>query len=475
MNLLNNRHNFKVYRALTDRGIYYSEERGALISNTINDLKQELNPELNKKAIDLFLTLRYIPAPYTIYTGIKKLPVIHSLEAEEGKVKIRERKIFYNAKDSYKKLVCEAKKALFDCVSREVEGEKKVGLLLSGGIDSSSILAVLSKLNVEVLTYTLGFDRRDPDLLISRKLAEHFHTKHKEIILKDFPKETFDKVISKMDEPVADPTYIPVRTLAEKVDNEVKKIFVGEGGDEIFGGYPEFRYLALAKFARYLPQPLRAITYCFRDSKTKNRISKFLQYYPSYSKAFLYLKSVFTPEQKRQLYTKDFMEGLEVENGKIFAFNKQFEFSQNVINFYLKSQLSARLISKYPQDTKYKFYFPMLSNQILSLMIEAPIEYKFNLISGRNKIILRAMLKGLLPQDILNRRKRGFTVPIAQWMKGSLKKEIERVLSKEQIQNNKMFNWDFVKLIVDNHNKSFYWRNKLWSLFTLEKWLAAHC
>jgi len=475
MKWVNNNQRFKITRNLVDRAIYYSKEKGILTSSKIDDLKVRLNPQLDKKAIDLFLTLRYIPAPYTTYRGIKKLPVFHTLEIEPGRIKIKEEQANYQKKEfSYKQITNELRKALFEHVSGEVKDEEKVALFLSGGIDSSSILAILSRLNVKVHTYTLGFNDKDPDLLASRRLARHFSTKHREIVLRDFPKEIFEEVILKMDEPVADPTFLPTKVLVNSLDEDLNKVFIGEGGDEVFGGYPEFRYIELAKFVRHLPRFLQIFAYLFEEKEKKKRIGNFLLDYYNYSKAFLSLKSVFTLDEKEQLYSKEFKKGLDVEKGEIFSFNSQLRFSQNIINFYLKSQLPARLISKYPQNSKYRFCFPMLYNKIVPLMIKAPIKYKFDYFWGKDKKILREVMKDLLPSFVLNRKKRSFTVPIDQWMKGSLKKEIEKTLNKEDIKDSGRFQWDFVSSIIYSRDKSFYWRNKLWSLFVLEKWLAMH-
>ena len=471
----NNKQELAKKRDLLDKEIYYSEGKGVLINDRINGLKSRLNPELNKKAIDLFLSLRYVPAPYTIYKGIKKLPVFHSLILEQDKISVKEKRVFNQSKEcSYNQTRDKFKKALFEYISQEVRSEEKVALLLSGGIDSSTVLAVLSRFNIKIHTYTVGFNSKDPDLLISRKLAKRFSTEHQEVILEDFSEEAFDKVIFQMEQPVADPTYIPTRVLIDVLNEDIKKVFVGEGGDEVFGGYPEFSYVELGRFVHLLPGPLRSFASKFVDKEKRERVADFLRFYPDYTKAFLYIKSVFTPQEKEELYTEDFKQNLKVEQGEIFGFNSRFNFTQNIINFYLENQLPDRLLPKYPRGAKYKFCFPFLSDKIISIMTKAPVRYKFNPFLGQDKKILRDIGRELLPASVFSRKKRGFTVPLSLWMGRRLGKEIEKTLNKGNIQSSGRFNWKYVEKVLNDYDKNIYWRNKLWALFVLERWLKTN-
>ena len=188
----------------------------------------------------------------------------------------------------------------------------------------------------------------------------------------------------------------------------------------------------------------------------------------------MYLKSVFTPEEKEGLYCSEFKKDLETEKGRLFAFDNQLKFSQNLINFYLDNQLPERLMVKYPGNTKFKFCFPMLNNKLVSLMIDAPLNYKFSYFLPTNKRLLRNLVQDLLPRFALRRKKKPFSVPIDQWMKGRLKEELKKILNEKDVRNKRRFNWHAIKAIIYSKDKSFYQRNKLWCLFVLEKWLALH-
>jgi len=381
--------------------------------------------KLTNREIDLFLTLRYVPS--------------------FDKVSKEYPKYNYN----FKTFVEKSREIFLDNIKKEIKGEKSVALFLSGGVDSSAVLAALSTFDIKVKTYTLGFYKSDPDLLLARRLSKYYGTKHKEIVLDKFPKRVFEECIKNMELPNGDPTIIPVRVLTGQVEG-VKKIFVGEGGDEVFGGYPEFRHIVLSEYFKYLPN--------------------FFKYLSSSSKSFLYLKSVFTPEEKGKLYSNNFK--VEIENGAVFNFKKKLSFLQNVMKFYLENQLPNRLMSKYPQDNNFKFCFPMLDKRLIDLMLFAPKKYKFNLINRENKKVLREVMKPEQPAFIYKTKKRGFTVPVEKWMDGGLKKEVSKVLNKEEIEKEGRLNWDFIQEVLTNYKKNFYWRNKLWTLLVLEKWLV---
>jgi len=399
---------------------------------------------LTNKQIDLLLTLRYVPL--------------------SNKVS----RVYPEYNYNFKTFVKKSREIFLDNIKKEIKGEKKVALFLSGGVDSSAVLAALSTFDIKIQTYTLGFSKNDPDLQLARKLSEYYATEHKEIILDELPKQTFEKCIKNMELPNGDPTVIPVRVLMEQVKG-VRKIFVGEGGDEVFGGYPEFRYIVISKYFRCFPNFIKNIFFNFTNEEIKERGRNFFKYLNNPLRSFLYLKSVFTPEEKEKLYTDNFK--VNMEDGAVFNFKKKLSFLENIMVFYLENQLPGRLITKYPQDNKFKFCFPMLDKKLIDLMLFAPKEYKFNLIDGKNKKVLREMMKSGQPAFIYKAKKRGFTVPVEKWMDGSLKKEVEKVLNKERIEKEGRFNWNFVQKVLTNYKKSFYWRNKLWTLFILEKWL----
>ncbi|HEC91970.1 MAG TPA: asparagine synthase [Candidatus Atribacteria bacterium] len=463
-----------ISRSLIDENIYYTENgKDVFITSNLDEVKNKINPSIDKKAIDLYLTLRYVPAPYTMYKGIKRVPVFHNLNVKKDEIRIQKKEMSAPKDYDYKTFVRKSRELLLDNISNKIKDESEVALLLSGGIDSSVVLAALSKFDVGIKTYTLGFSEDDSDLLHARKLAEFYSTDHKEIILGDFPEKVFQKIISNMENPNGDPTLIPVKILIENVKG-VNKIFVGEGGDEVFGGYPEFRFIELGRYMKVFPTFIKSFAINFMQGEIKERGSLFLRYYnTNHAKSFLYLKSVFAPEEKEKLYTNDFKNGFEIEDGDIFNFTPDLGYLQNVMGFYLENQLPGRLIPKY-YTKNFKFCFPLLDERMVDLMLLAPLEYKFSLIRGKDKKVLRKFMKPELPSFILNRKKRGFTVPIEKWMKGKLKEEINKTFNKEKIKKRKRFNWAYVQKVLRDYDKNFYWRNKLWSLFVLERWLDEH-
>lgn len=403
--------------------------------------------KISNKEIDLLLTLRYVPS---FNKNLMEYPRYN-----------------YN----FKTFVEKSCKILLENIEKEIKGETQVALFLSGGVDSSVVLAVLSTFDIKIKTYTLGFSKSDPDLLLARKLSKYYGTEHKEIILTDFPKKIFEECIKNMEVPNGDPTVIPVRILTKQVEG-VNKVFVGEGGDEVFGGYPEFRYSVLSKYFKFSPIFVTSILCNAIGGQIKERGKEFFKYLNNPSKSFLYLKSVFTPKEKAKLYSNKFK--VNIEDGSIFEFRKDLFYSQNIMKFYLENQLPGRLISKYPKDNKLKFCFPMLDKKLIDLMLFAPLKYKFNLINGKNKKVLREVMKPEQPRFIYKTKKRGFTVPIEKWMSKGLKKEVSNVLNKDKIEKEKRFNWSYIQEVLINYKKNFYWRNKLWCLFVLEKWLAKY-
>lgn len=463
-------------KELTDEDIFYNRDvKNLKLTYDIKDLREELNPPLNKKAIDIYLSLGYIPAPLTVYEGIYRIPAFSELRAYNGSFLIQKKPFsILNRKFTEEKLKVEIKESFLKSIKEEINGEKKVGLLLSGGIDSSTVLAFLSQFNIPIHTYTVGFHKQDPDLLAARKLSNIFSTKHNEILVNHIPIKIFNDFIKNLNQPVSDMAYLSVRIILENIDREINKVFCGTGGDEVFGGYETLIKVDQAKYIKFFPKIIQKFVPWIiqpKNQESRQAIRNFLKYYNNYSKSFHYISSFFNFKEKHKLYNKN-MRDLSIDQGEIFNFNDKIRYSQNLMSYFLEKQLQARLIGKYAKDYSFKYCFPFLTNELISLMINVPVKYKYNIFLEKDKIILRKILKELVPISIAKRAKKGFNVPFDYLLKGDLGEEIKRILSnKENINRLGMFKFEFIENLLQNFKSKSIGGIKIWTLFVLIKWI----
>jgi len=365
-----------------------------------------------------------------------------------------------------------------------------LGAFLSGGIDSSTIVAMMAAASkTPIRTYSIGFDTGSSgayynELPFARQVSNLFKTEHKEILVRPNVVELLPKLLWHMDEPVADSAFITTYLVAEFASPDVKVILSGVGGDEIFGGYQ--RYLGDFYGRQYRKFPgwfRRGVLAPIMERLPKDRHSPLLNYLRL---AAAFVKSsdlpledqyrayvqVFSGETLEQLMVSGHVNGSEDALAAAFATANEDDGLQRMMHVDMLTQLPNDLLmltDKMTMAASIECRVPLLNYELVELAAQMPSHLKIK--NGTLKHVLKDALSDILPKKILNRRKRGFGAPMGAWLKRELAPLMAQVLSRESIENRGIFNWNFINRTIELHrtNRADH-TDHLLSLINLEIW-----
>ncbi len=446
-------------------------------------LEAEIERKINNNALLSYLAFNFTLGNQTIFDKIKKVMggyiIIYDLKKKKTKTlqywDIKE-KIEKRPEEYY---VHKLRMLLEESARLRLRSDVPVGAFLSGGIDSSvSVSFARNKVDYDFHTFSVGFESFS-ELEYAKKVAEYLNTDHHEIfiyennVIKHFPKITWH-----YDEPVGDAAIIANYFLSKKARKYVKVVLAGEGGDELFGGYPKYKfnlkYHHIFKIPWLLRRPIRIFT-VFSDLLPKpwNRRVRFFSEYvsqPNILFANQYTNRVIKDEEIKKL------------TGKLVNINEHIvlptKTPKNPLNGMLsidcKNLLPEKYLMKADKATMangVEERLVLLDKEIINFAFSIPSELKIK--NGIEKYILRKAAENNLPKDILQREKQGFGVPIEHWIKGEMKDYILQKLEEEEFIK-KEFRSEAIKRISDNVKRrkinNYYQATVVWTLFALEEW-----
>ena len=461
--------------------IFASELKGILCHESVK-------PSISPDSIDLYLTMEYVPSPYTIFNDIYKLEKGHFLLYDNSKLK-KEKwyDISFTPKLMYKKEIDYINKLdtlMKDSVRFRTISDVSIGCFLSGGLDSSLITYYLSEISKEkVKTFSIGFeDYSFDETNYANIISKHFDTDHNsETFSESKMFELLPNVWKNMDEPFADPSLLPTFLLSHFTNQQVKVCLSGDGADEIFAGYPT--YLA-HKIASLIPKQLYSLisqTSSFLPVRHKNmsfdfklrQFSRGLRY--RNKERHQYWLGSFKNNEKQKHYLKYFKNCLSNENNlkQILKQNsnelKDWEINlEQDFNFYLTDDMLVK-IDRTSMANSLEVRVPYLDHNIVEFMVKCPSKLKYHGITS--KYLLKQLAKKYLPHEVVNRSKKGFGIPIAKWFCGSLKKPLREILRNPNSFVNTIFEKGYTNQLMENHFQKKQNNGKmLWTLFTLENW-----
>ena len=461
--------------------IFASELKGILCHESVK-------PSISPDSIDLYLTMEYVPSPYTIFNDIYKLEKGHFLLY--GNSKLKKEKwydISFTPKLMYKKEIDYINKLdtlMKDSVRFRTISDVSIGCFLSGGLDSSLITYYLSEISKEkVKTFSIGFeDYSFDETNYANIISKHFDTDHNaETFSESKMFELLPNVWKNMDEPFADPSLLPTFLLSHFTNQQVKVCLSGDGADEIFAGYPT--YLA-HKIASLIPKQLYSLisqTSSFLPVRHRNmsfdfklrQFSRGLRY--RNRERHQYWLGSFKNNEKQKNYLKYFKDSLSNENNlkQILKQNsnelKDWEINlEQDFNFYLTDDMLVK-IDRTSMANSLEVRVPYLDHNIVEFMVKCPSKLKYHGITS--KYLLKQLAKKYLPHEVVNRSKKGFGIPIAKWFCGSLKKPLREILRNPNSFVNTIFEKGYTNQLMENHFQKKQNNGKmLWTLFTLENW-----
>lgn len=473
----------------------YAIKNGNIIfASEIKSILQdpEISREVDINALDSYLTYQYVPAPETMFSGINKLPPAHSLVWENGKIKI-ERYWNLNFQNKINMAEDEFCQRTLDLLTEATKirlvSDVPLGVFLSGGIDSSAIVGLMSKLSSHpVKTFSIGFEEETfNELKFARKVAKIFATDHHEYIVKPEALNILPKIIWHFNEPFADSSCIPTYYLSKMTRQEVTVALNGDGGDETFAGYERYVANKIANIYNLIPQSIRKNLVSFittvlpESTRRKDFIKRFKRFAKandsSRERRYARWMSIFDDDLKSNLYSeklKNRLKGIDSWNYLLDAYR------QSDANNFIDATLFVDIMTYLPGDLLVKIDISSMANSLEArspfldhklMEFAASIPSNLKLKGWTTKYLLKKALTKILPKDILNRRKAGFGVPIGTWFRQELKDYAYDILLSEKSLKRGYFKKEAIKRILDEHTKGKIDHGaRIWSLINFELW-----
>ena len=467
---------------LGKKPLYYSEIAGGLVfGSEIKALLQHpaVQREPNVEALELFLSLHYVPTPITAFVGIQRIPPGHWLSWHSGRLEVgRYWDLAYGdeSQASESEVRTETLRLLRESVAIRLESEVPLGAFLSGGLDSSTVVALAAEASsVPLKTFSIGFgslsfDESDYARLVSR----HFGTDHHELRLDEAPTETIHDLARQFDQPFGDSSAIPTLQVAKITKPYVTVVLTGDGGDETFAGYDRYRLARLAPYFA-LPRPVLHGLYTAAGpfGRFLGRAERILRGRP-HSLAEAYLVTLFQP--------------VSLDVGTSAGGDPRFRRATESMRRYfrrdgafgLDSMLAADIHNYLPDDLLVKVDMATMAHSLEArspLLDHRLMEFTANIAAsvkmrrGQPKRLLKLAMEGILPKQILTRSKQGFGVPLAHWLRTDLADVMRDSLLSERAAARRHFNAGDLKRMVDDTlagNETY--KYLIWDLITLELW-----
>jgi asparagine synthase (glutamine-hydrolysing) len=480
--------------------LYYSFMDGKFFfASEIKSLMQcrLIKKEINYNSLNSFFTFRYVSGENTIINGIKRLLPGNTLTYKNKKIRIKQYWDLHfnlgNKSDEY--YINSFKKLFEDSVKKRLMSEVPLGLFLSGGIDSTSILSYASRFSDKpIKTFNLSFSEwPDNETDYAKQASQFFNTDHKEVSVNSEIIKILPKVIWYMDEPVADPTAILNYVLAEKAKKYVKVILMGEGSDEIFGGYEQYKIMKITEnYNKIIPNFIQkslinSLTRILPKENFFIKLSNYLNCTKDTSKSCIELLSIFNRSEKELLYSYNLNKKISNSSYDIDIIRKYFKNSYDIINkmalFDIKNWLPNNMLLKVDRTlmaNSIEGRVPFLDHRIVELSSKIPPRLKLR---GLNeKVILKKAMRNNILASIIKRKKQRFFVPIDFWFNENLDYIKDIILAdSEFISNN--FDKNFIEKLLNykktsshkfilSKNKllNFYYPRQIWTLMTFFLW-----
>ncbi len=446
---------------------------------------------LDLAAIDEYLTYQYIPHPNTIFRGVRKLPPGHYAVYHDDELEIApywQPEYQQETPRSRQDYAGRVREILSDAVKIRLQSDVPLGAFLSGGIDSSIIVGLMQKHSpTPVKTFTIGFPVPEYDESAeARKIAAHLGVEHHVLEVRPDAVALLEKLVWHYDEPFADSSAVPTWCVSEFTREHVTVALTGDGGDELFAGYPRYRAVALGGWIDrmgVIPDILAApLWQSLPGVRQKSILRRFKRFSESIAappaRRYLQWISIFNEQRRAALYSDAFLQRLpdsdpfEFLQGswrKIAGRDEVTVASLGDLTTYLTCDLMTKVdIASMAHSLECRQ--PFLDHRLVELAIGMPLKHKFRW--GKGKRILKDAFADLLPADVWTRPKMGFGVPIDHWFRHELKDLAHDVLLDQQTKQRGLFRDDAVQLLLDQHmSGSFDHAYRLWSLLVLELWM----
>ncbi len=473
---------------------YWFRDGSLLFASEIKALLQhpEVGRELSLTALSDYLSFLYIPTPKTIYQEIHKLPAGHYLVYSRGQIQIRPYWDFRYQETTgirEEEWIGKLNAALEEAVRLHLVSDVPVGAFLSGGIDSSTVVAWASRLSPDsIKTYSIGFeDDRFNELPFAREAAAHCGTDHHEKVVRVDAFDLLGKIITGFDEPFADPSAIPTFLVSEFARRDLKVVLSGDGGDELFAGYLWTRKEAFLETFRRLPLSLRKALEAavlkrdyrpLRETDPLSFISRFL-YDAGHPMTESFARRVmcFQPWMKKELFEpwvlEHSRERSSLESLLSFLGQKNSPKGMDSLLYwdskvYLADDLLAK-VDRMSMAHSLEVRVPLLDHKVVELAGSIPFSLKLK--DRTTKYILKRAVRNLLPPSLLKQRKQGFGIPLRRWFREELFDFSKKLLLEQSSRSRRFFRPSYVRWLIDSHQSGKQdFGFQLYALVIFELW-----
>jgi asparagine synthase (glutamine-hydrolysing) len=481
------------YAQTQDGSLYFASEIKSLLQ------VPDLRPALNLSSLPDYLANHAPSGEDTLFVGIKRLSAGHTLSWRDGRIDIEQ---YWNidglnspdpaiAGHSEQDLIRQWSNLFEQSVELRLMADVPLGAFLSGGIDSSAIVAVMSKLvKSPVKTFSVAFKEREAnELNFARLVARKFKTDHHEVLVEP---EEFFSILPLLtwheDEPIAHPSSVALYFVSRLASEHVKVVLTGEGSDELLAGYERYRKALLllslgSAYAQYTPKLVRqaahtAIGALPSSSAFAAKLKRtFLWLDPSLRALYLNNFAVFSSQMQEELLSDEIRRSTDGIDPFI-EFQKHYEDakSPSLLNrlLYVDAKIYLHeLLMKQDQMSmaaSIESRVPFLDHKLVEFSYRLPENMKLR--NGwTTKYVLRQAMSGILPSDILHRSKMGFPVPLGRWFRGGYRHIVNEYLLSQRTIGRGIFNPDAVRSLVARHQQGENHSQRIWSLMSLEIWM----
>jgi asparagine synthase (glutamine-hydrolysing) len=482
---------------------YWARNHSLVFASEIKALLEypEVSRTLDMEAVRQYLFYGYVPSPHSIFEGIKKLPAGHRMVVESGEIHVE---CYWSLKDHLRapgspsmlpsqeaKLLEDLRHHLREAAISRLVSDVPLGVFLSGGVDSSTQVALMSGLAPgHINTFSVAFPEKsfneEPYAAI---VARHFHTRHHVLTADEaMLRKGLDQMAVHLDEPLADPATIPTFLLSQFARAHIKVALSGEGSDEMFGGYPTYLGAWLAPYYLRLPRFLRRQFF--------DRIASLFPLSAGAVPIALYLRRFLShvdrsPAERHQIWfgmlsplevdelcgseegrdpraSEPLFKPLQLATAGASFENDLAEALYIDFSLYLADDLLVKL-DRASMACSLELRTPFLDHRLIEFAAGLPATLKVR--GFRLKYLLKKAVEPWLPREIVYRQKRGFSVPVAGWLRKGLQPLLREMLSETRLKTQGLFNFGFVRRIVEEHCQGRADHRKiLWTLLMFELW-----
>ncbi|HEV2580665.1 MAG TPA: asparagine synthase (glutamine-hydrolyzing) [Ktedonobacteraceae bacterium] len=466
---------------------YYWDGQRLIFGSEIKSILQAGIPrEVNPIALDEYLVYRYVPTPNTLFKNVMKLPAAHILIYEHGQVSTRrywELPFTPTCQDDEATASERILELLKDAVKVRLMSEVPLGAFLSGGVDSSVVVGLMSQMMSQpVKTFSIGFEEDYySELPYARQIAQHFDTEHHEFFVRPELISVLPQLVWAYDEPFADASMLPTYYVSKLAREYVTVALTGDGGDEIFGGYVHYERELMTSRIPLLMRLLLGYGSLLMPNGMRGK-KRFHNMLYDHARRNVCSTTLFPENSRHAMYSRDYFERVCDHD----PFERLLSQYRNVPNLdvtasmqyvdarvYLTDDILVK-VDKASMFNSLETRAPLLDQHLVEYVASLPSSLRLQ--NGVLKYLLKKVALDMVPAETVNRPKHGFSVPIKQWFRGDLFAYARELLESPRAQQRGIFNPQFVSNMLKTHasTKLVNFSEAIWALVCLELWFQVY-